>query len=109
MTPPYGQDPRHPSNDAVAMMRYDAAKRSVLIAYLLWFLLGTFGVHRLYLGRVGSGLLMLAIFGLSWVLTFVLIGYAGLLLIGLWWVVDAFLIPGMTASYNTRVIERIRG
>ncbi len=110
MPPPYGNDdPRRPSQDAVAMMRYDAAKRSVLIAYLLWFFLGTFGVHRFYLGRLGSGLLMLAIFGLSWVLTFVLIGYAGLLLIGLWWLVDAFLIPGMTASYNTRVVERLRG
>jgi len=90
------------------MMRYDAAKRSAFVAYLLWFFLGTFGAHRFYLGRAGSGLAMLAIFALSWLLTFVLIGYAGLLLIGIWWVVDAFLIPGMTASYNTRLVDRIR-
>lgn len=107
MPPSYGHDPRQPSQDAVAMMRYDAAKRSALIAYLLWFFLGSFGVHRFYLGRVGSGLVMLAIFCLSWVMTLLLIGYLGLAFIALWWVVDAFLIPGMTAAYNLRVIERI--
>jgi TM2 domain-containing membrane protein YozV len=106
--PPGHEPPPQPSRDAVAMMRYDAAKRSAVIAYLLWFLLGTFVAHRFDLGRVGSGLAMLAIFALSWLLTFVLIGYAGLLLIGIWWVVDAFLIPGMTASYNTRLVDRIR-
>ena len=34
------------------MMRYDANKKSVLLAYLIWFFLGLFGVHRFYLGRV---------------------------------------------------------
>jgi len=64
MTPPYGNDdPRRPSQDAVAMMRYDAAKRSVLIAYLLWFFLGTFGVHRFYAGKVGTGVLQLVTLG----------------------------------------------
>lgn len=102
-------DRHHPASaDAMASMRYDAAKRSILIAYLLWFFLGYFGVHRFYLGRVASGLAMLALFGLSWALTFLLVGYAGLLLIGLWWLVDLLLIPGMAASYNRRVIEGIR-
>lgn len=99
---------RPAGTDSMAMMRYDAAKRSVLVAYLLWFFLGYFGVHRFYLGRVGSGLAMLALFGLSWALTFLLVGYAGLLLIGLWWLIDLLLIPGMTARYNQRVIEGIR-
>lgn len=102
-------DRHHPAGtDSMAMMRYDAARRSVLVAYLLWFFLGYFGVHRFYLGRVGSGLAMLALFGLSWALTFLLVGYAGLLLIGLWWLIDLLLIPGMTARYNQRVIEGIR-
>jgi TM2 domain-containing membrane protein YozV len=107
MAPSRPTDAAPHTADAVAMMRYDAAKRSALIAYLLWFFLGYLGAHRFYLGRFGSGLLMLLLFGLSWALTFLLIGYAGLLVIGIWWLVDAFLIPGMTSSYNTRVIERI--
>jgi TM2 domain-containing membrane protein YozV len=114
-TPPQGQgrpwqSPQgQPSNDALAMMRYDAAKKSVLVAYLFWFFIGYFGAHRFYLGRVGSGIVMLVIFLLSMLLTVVAIGFLGLLLIGLWWLVDAFLIPGMTARRNSRLIDELRG
>ena len=98
-----------PSPDAIARMRYDAAAKSPLIAYLLWFFLGYGGVHRMYLGRWISGILMLLIFGLSLLLTIVLIGHVGLALIVLWWVVDALLIPGMTRRSNERLIARIAG
>jgi TM2 domain-containing membrane protein YozV len=90
-------------------MRYDADKKSALIAYLLWFFLGLFGVHRLYLGRVGTGLGMLVLHGISWVLAWILIGYLGFAVLGLWWLIDALLIPGMTRSYNNRLIESLRG
>ena len=49
--------------DDERLMRYDAAKRSTLMAYLLWFFLGLFGVHRFYLGKFGSGFAMLALHG----------------------------------------------
>lgn len=98
-----------PSPDAIARMRYDAAAKSALIAYLLWFFLGYGGVHRMYLGRWISGILMLLIFGLSLLLTLVLIGHVGLALIVLWWAVDALLIPGMTRRSNERLIARIAG
>jgi len=51
---------------------------SALLAYVLWFFLGIFGVHHLYIGR-GVGLWILA-----------LITFQGL---GIWWLVDLFLIP----------------
>ncbi len=35
------------------------SNKSCLIAFLLSFLLGTFGAHRLYVGRKTSGLIML--------------------------------------------------
>ncbi len=92
---------------AQAMMRYDANKRSALIAYLLWFCLGYLGAHRFYLKRTGSGAAMLVIWVFSFLLSFVLIGYAGFLVIGIWWLVDAFLIPGMTADYNNRLITTL--
>ncbi|WP_051212203.1 TM2 domain-containing protein [Rubritepida flocculans] len=98
-----------PSPDAIARMRYDAAAKSPLIAYLLWFFLGYGGVHRMYLGRWISGILMLLLFGLSLLLTLVLIGYLGLGLIALWWVIDALLIPGMARRANERLIARLAG
>ena len=95
--------------DARAMMRYDANRKSVLVAYLLWFFLGGFGLHRFYLGRIVSGLAMLLLWLVSWALTPVLIGYGGLVIIGLWWLIDALLIPGMARRSNERLIADLTG
>jgi TM2 domain-containing membrane protein YozV len=89
-------------------MRYDANKKSALLAYVIWFFLGWAGIHRLYLGRITSGLLMLVMLGVSWLLHFVLIGFLGYLIIIPWWAIDALLIPGMTRDYNNRLIDRLR-
>ncbi|MBD3786792.1 MAG: TM2 domain-containing protein [Sphingomonadales bacterium] len=72
--------------------------RSALVAYLLWFFLGYFGAHRFYLGRWISGVIMLALFGIGSALAFILVGYIPLALVAIWWVIDAFLIPGMIAA-----------
>lgn len=96
-----------PSSDAARLMQYDASKKSTGIAYLLWFFLGGFGVHRFYLGRVGSGVTMAILFVLSCVTTFILIGFFGLGLIGLWWLVDAFLIPGIATRFNQDLALRL--
>ena len=40
-------------------IRYDADKKSKLVAYLLWFFLGAFGAHRFYAKRVLSGFIQL--------------------------------------------------
>jgi len=97
-----------PQPDTELMMRYDANKKSALLAYLIWFFLGWAGIHRLYLGRITSGLLMLVILGVSWLLHFVLIGFLGYLIIIPWWVIDALLIPGMARGYNNRLIDQLR-
>jgi len=55
--------------------------KSVLVSYLLWFFVGMFGVHHLYMGR-GVGVFILALISLQ-----------GL---GLWWLIDALMIPGST-------------
>lgn len=95
------------SNDAKALMAFESSKKSSLIAYLLWFFLGGFGAHRFYLGRTGSAIAMLVIFILSWILTFVAIGLLGFLLIGIWWIIDAFLIPGITQDFNQGLQRRL--
>jgi TM2 domain-containing membrane protein YozV len=67
--------------------------KSMTVAYVLWFFLGSFGAHRFYMGRNGSGFGMLGLCLGSMLLTLVLIGVVGFLALGVWWVVDAFLIP----------------
>jgi len=94
-------------NDLRAMLRYDANKKSVGVAYVLWFFFGSLGGHRFYLRHTGSAVAMLLIFLISLPLTFILIGYIGLVIVGIWALVDAFLIPGMARDFNNRLISTL--
>lgn len=96
------------NNDARRMMEYDARKKSAGISYVLWFFLGGFGAHRFYLERTGSAIAMLVITIVSFLLLAVGIGALGLLVVGIWAIVDAFLIPGMVREYNMRVMHSIQ-
>lgn len=96
-----------PSTDAARLMHYDAAKKSTGIAYLLWFFLGALGVHRFYLGQTGTGVAMAVISVASWITVFIGIGFVGLAIIGIWWLVDAFLIPGITTRVNQELASRL--
>jgi|FEC22Drversion2_1045045.scaffolds.fasta_scaffold00497_36 TM2 domain-containing membrane protein YozV len=99
--------PSAPSTDAARLMQYDAAKKSTGIAYLLWFFLGWIGVHRFYLGQTGSGAAMAIISVISWITVFVGVGLVGFVIIGIWWVVDAFLIPGIATRVNLDLATRL--
>ena len=61
--------------------------KSKLIAYLLWFFLGVFSLHRFYLGKVGTGLIYLFTFQL----------------LGIGWIVDLFTLSGKVDNYNSEV------
>lgn len=89
--------------------QYDIEKKSLLAAYVLWFFLGYIGAHRFYLGRPLSGFIMLAISGVTLLLTVVSFGVLGFLwfAIGLWWLIDALLIPGIAAGRNSKIAERV--
>jgi TM2 domain-containing membrane protein YozV len=97
------------SKDTMTMMRYDALKKSVLVGYLFWFFLGAVAAHRFYLGRIWSAAL--------WIMTLIssfffftikedLIAIP-MLVVGIWWAVDAFLIPGMTSRKNSQIITQL--
>jgi TM2 domain-containing membrane protein YozV len=92
------------STDATIMMRYDANKSSAGVAYLLLIFFGIFGAHRFYLGRSGSAAAMLIIFIASFVLSFVFVGFVGFIVLATWVFVDLFLIPGIVAEHNNRLI-----
>ena len=89
--------------------QYDIEKKSLLAAYVLWFFLGYIGAHRFYLGRPLSGFVMLAISGVTLLLTIVSFGVLGFLwfAIGLWWLIDALLIPGIASNRNSQIADRV--
>ncbi len=65
---------------------------STALAYILWFPpLGFLGLHRIYCGRIGTGVL--------WAFT------GGFFLVG--WIVDLFLVPSLVREANTRFFGRL--
>lgn len=94
-------------SDAAALMRFEANKKSMLVAYLLWWFLGMFGGHRFYMGKIGSGLALLLISVFSFLLMAVLIGFVTIFISFTWWLIDAFLIPGMVRDWNNRLVDAL--
>lgn len=92
---------------AQKMMAYDAAKKDVVLAYIIWFFLGSFGLHRIYMGYTFSGVFMALLHIISWALTIVFIGFIGLAIIGLWWLIDAIRLMGWVENHNLRLAAHI--
>lgn len=85
-------------------------KKSTLVAYLLWLFLGYLGGHRFYCGKASSGIGQLAMFFLGVMLAAAGVGLLILGALGIWVLVDAFLIPNwivadLTARRETMLKE----
>src|SRR3954466_14997917 len=85
------------SDDARALMLYEANKKTALAAYILWAFLGLLGAHNFYLKRTGIAVTQLIIS-----LTVV-----GLVIIVVWVLVDAFLIPGWIREQNNALATQL--
>lgn len=85
-----------------AQLQFESSRKSTGVAYLLWFFLGSFGAHRFYLGRTGTAVAQLLLLLLGWLP--MMLGYV---VLGIWVLVDAFLIPGMIREENAKLIEQI--
>lgn len=68
-------------------------KRDVGIAYILLIIAGVWGAHRYYTGRKGSAIAM----------TITSATVVGLIVTGVWAVVDLFLTARHVVEYNARV------
>lgn len=95
------------SEAARGMMLYDAQKKSVGIAYLLWFFFGTLGGHRFYAGRTGTAILQLLLTIVGACTAFLGIGFFIIGCVGLWTLIDAFLLPGIVRSFNMTLASRL--
>lgn len=86
--------------DSAKMMVYDAKKKSKGVAYVLWLFLGGIGAHRFYTARIGTGIAYLVMQIGGWLTMATGLGAFLFLAVGIWWVIDAFLIPGMIRQNN---------
>jgi TM2 domain-containing membrane protein YozV len=97
------------SGAELRQMHFDANKKSMGVAYLLWFFFGGFGGHRFYAGRTQSAVIMLGtviathVLALTVSSAFYMVG----LIIGIWILADAFLIPGMIREHNNDLIGHV--
>jgi TM2 domain-containing membrane protein YozV len=89
------------------MMMYDAQKKSMLVAFLLWFFLGSLGAHRFYAGRIGTAIVQVLLTLIGGALTLAGIGFVVLGVVGLWLIVDIFLLPGMIRAHNVALASRL--
>ena len=80
---------------------------SAVVAYALWFLLGYAGAHRFYLGRWGSGLLMLTLLGIGTLTAPILIGWVPLAILGLWWCLDVALTAAILRDRTDEVRREV--
>ena len=82
--------------DRAAIERYvDEKGPSLPVAYLFWFFIGILSAHRFYLNRKASAIVQI-------LLILVVVGIV-------WWVIDAFLIPGMVASERAALRRHLTG
>lgn len=85
MAAPMGGMPQMGAPGMTTAISMPGNNKNVLVSYLLWFFLGIFGAHHLYMGR-GIGI---------WIVS--LITLQGFLV---WWFIDAFMIPGSTNMHR---------
>lgn len=83
-------------------MMYDANRKSAGVAYLLWFFVGGFGAHRFYLGRTGTAIAQLMLLLLGWLPLF-----TGWIALGIWLIVDLFLVSQMVTEENMKTVDRL--
>ena len=95
------------ASESQRMMAYDAQKKSLAVAYLLWWFVGMFGAHRFYLGKTGSAVAMLVVTLISIPALLIFVGIIGIIVVWIIWIVDAFTMPGTVKMHNMQLAQRI--
>lgn len=97
------------NREAWLSARYDSEKKSILVAYLLVFFgFGWLGAHRIYAGRVVSGMVMgvLGITGITLgVLSLGLLWLPFFVVLGPWILIDLVLLPGILQRHNSALAD----
>ena len=90
-----------------SVLEYEAQRKSVLVAYLLWFFLWFLAGHRFYAGKPLSAIGQLLLHAIGWATAVILVGYVFLAIWAVWWVIDALLIPGWIRDRNMEIVRSL--
>jgi len=82
-------------------------QKSLAVAYLLWFFLGTLGIYHFYLGNAKRGWWMVVLSVIGFISLIVLIGIVILLGLFVVWIVDAIRMGSLVATQNTAIESSI--
>lgn len=97
------------SADTQALMAFEAGKKSAGLAFVLWFFTGGLGGHRFYLGQTTTAIVQLMMSIIGWLTVWFVFGLLFLIPLGIWLIVDLFLISGMVESHNSALMNRLKG
>lgn len=86
-------------------------KRTLLLAYLFWFVAGQGSLHRFYCGQSQSAMMQIGLLVGSVLLglLFAPVAAVGIVLWFLWIIADLFLIPGMMRQFKDEYAPDYRG
>lgn len=85
-------------------MKIEERKKNTIVAYLLWWFLGLFGAHRFYMGK-SLAFVMLGVSLMSFITLVIFVGYVGLLVMFVWWIIDGISLHKWVMAYNIALIE----
>ncbi len=80
--------------------QYPVQQKSMILAAVLAFFLGTLGVHNFYLGYTKAGIAQLSLTVLGYILAIVLVGIALLFVVGIWVFIDFIMILMRSGKYT---------
>ncbi|AQS54604.1 TM2 domain-containing protein [Novibacillus thermophilus] len=89
---------------AIVQSEMEHRKKSTVIAYLLWFFLGSLGAHRFYVRKFGTAVTILILDLLGWATVWIFgLGLIFLIPVGIWLIIDAFLLHGIVSRLNQQI------
>lgn len=96
------------ASDATRLaLAFEVGRKSIGAAYAIWFFLGFLGIHRFYLGRTASGVGQLLLFVVGLFLLPIGVGALLWLALGVWWLIDVALIPGIVRRHDAVLLDRL--
>lgn len=93
--------------DNLELEKAKTQQLNVVLAYLLWWFLGIFGMHRLYTKQKRWWLyIVVGIVGI--ITTFIIIGYVILIGLFILWIIDGFKLNGIVRDFNLNILENLQ-